>query len=84
MRGAIYFGKMMKQFPIRGKKKFPKCKRASWKTNKTTSLPGQRERNSHPGSSSLAKEPFEQGTGERKAAGRKKEANAYDQMYNSA
>lgn len=64
--------------------KIPQCKRASWKTNRTASLPGQRERNSHPSSSSLAKEPVVQGTGERRAPGRKKEADAYDQTYNSA
>lgn len=33
----------MKQLPIRGKKKFPKCKKASRKTNRTASLPGQRK-----------------------------------------
>lgn len=33
----------MKQLPIRGKKKFPKCKKASRKINRTASLPGQRK-----------------------------------------
>lgn len=33
----------MKQLPKRGKKKFPKCKKASRKTKRTVSLPGQRK-----------------------------------------
>lgn len=82
-RCGIFLGNDEATSHKRKEKKFPKCKKASWKTNRTAFLPGQRERIWHLDSSCLAKEPAVQRTGNGSCR-EKKEADPNGQTWDSA